>query len=76
MFSIKILLIYVKYRSVTDILHFLIIVCLVADKCLCRYCHLHSKGVMSALFVDVYTKDSEVQLTYKHERTTQGLLHH
>jgi len=29
---------------------------------------------MSALFVDVYTKDSEFQLKYKHERITQGLL--
>jgi hypothetical protein len=35
----------VKYRFITGILHVLIILCLVADKHLHRYCHLHSKGV-------------------------------
>ena len=76
MFSIKILLIYIKCRSVTDILHFLIILCLVADIHACQYCYLHWNRVMSPLFVDVYTEYSEVLLKYKHQRTTQGLLLH
>ena len=35
-----------KCRLITGALYVLIISCLVADKHLCHYCHLHSKAVI------------------------------
>jgi len=32
---------------ITNLLHLLTILCLIADKHFCHYCHLHSKGVTS-----------------------------
>lgn len=64
-----------KYRLITGILCVLIILCLVADKHLCHYCHLHSKtviflGCMLMLALQWTTEYSSIYINTLHRDIT------
>jgi hypothetical protein len=60
MLSVKMLLKCIKCRLITDTLHFLIILGLVADKHLCHYYQLNSKEVISLCSVLLYILEYSV----------------